>query len=183
MGRRERGSIAASPSACFGIYGTVTRTSCSETACEEKPLEAATIVARSGGLTWQTTSSYEGTYRLAPLPAGQTYTISATYSDGTATKYGFEPASTSVALNGDRKKVDFAACDFAPQAKALAADLTKAGPLAWVECTTEMNRALVRESYRKTPFLQHITEDQRNQMAAFPDLFLPAIQPALRRIN
>lgn len=81
------------------------------------------------------------------------------------------------------REVDFATCDFAPQARAMAADLTTPGPLVWVECTTEVNRALVRESYRKTPFLQQIPAEAREQIAAFPDWFVPVDQSALTTKN
>lgn len=82
------------------------------------------------------------------------------------------------------REVDFAKCDFASSAVAMAADLTTAGPLQWVPCTTELNRRVIGKSYGKTPFLKHVGDAELDQIAAFPEAFRPVgALSALRKLD
>lgn len=71
------------------------------------------------------------------------------------------------------REIDFAACDFSPEARAMAADLGQPGALAWIECTTALNRAIISTSYQKTPFLREFNDAAIDQVAAFPESYRP----------
>lgn len=78
------------------------------------------------------------------------------------------------------QSVDLARLDFSPRQHPLAADLTKAGPLEWVECTRTVNRDLLQRSYRQTPFLKDVPDEQLDLLANAVEAFLPAGELAAR---
>lgn len=81
------------------------------------------------------------------------------------------------------REVDFAGCDFSPTTSPMAADLTKPGRLAWMVCTTELNRAVIAKSYAATPFLKDVPAADLELIAAFPDSFRSVEKAAMRKLN
>lgn len=69
--------------------------------------------------------------------------------------------------------VNFRDLTFAPDAPALAFDLTRVGELKWAACTPQMNRELVIKNCRRTPFLSHIDVSVFEEIARLPEQFTP----------
>jgi choloylglycine hydrolase len=100
------------------------------------------------------------------------------HPDFTQFQWVYDPAGQQVSM---RRKVDgttqvlkFADFDFSPTGKTKVADLTKSGELVWIDCTPELNRAVIGKSYRSTPFLQHVPDAALDQLAAVPAMFQAA---------
>jgi hypothetical protein len=141
-----QGATASGP-ACFSIYGKVTKRTCGEHTCRAEPFANATVAAVAGGQRWQTVSGGDGTYRLAALPGSRTYEVTAAYNDGT-TDWEFDPPSTSVILDADKRDIHFATCVDQPPAARVSEAAASPAPSCYTISGTILKGPRVNEPYR-----------------------------------